>query len=192
MDVQIRGKGVVISDALREYAERRINKLNKHFNNLHSATVVQSIQGQTHGVEVQLEGDGVKVRCEERGSDLYAALDRVSDKLERQLQKFKGRCHKNASTHAHHAHHHHHHYGHHGEVVSLRNAPLIEEEEEPITGRIVRHKRFEIKPLAPGEAVLQMELLSHDFFVFQNAQSGEVNVLYRRDDGNYGILEPAH
>ncbi|MES2465469.1 MAG: sigma 54 modulation/S30EA ribosomal C-terminal domain-containing protein, partial [Armatimonadota bacterium] len=63
-------------------------------------------------------------------------------------------------------------------------------EEEPETGRIVRHKRFGIKPLSPGDAVDEMELLSHNFFVFENSQSGEVNVLYRREDGNYGILEP--
>lgn len=189
MEVQVRGKGVVITDALREYANRKINKLNKHFNNLHSATVVQSIQGQTHRVEVQLEGDGVKVRCEKQGDDLYAAMDCVVDKVERQLQKFKGRCHRNGTNNAHHANHHHHHYGHHGEVVSPRTAP-IEEDAEPVTGRIVRYKRFGIKPLDPGEAVMQMELLSHDFFVFENARTGDVNVLYRREDGNYGILEP--
>ncbi|MDX1935305.1 MAG: ribosome-associated translation inhibitor RaiA [Capsulimonadales bacterium] len=189
MEVQVRGKGVVVTDALREYAERKVNKLNKHYQNLHGATMVQSIQGQTHRVEVQLEADGVKVRCEDRGNDLYAAVDRVVDKLERQLAKFKGRSHRNGHTNAHHAGHHHHHYGHHGEVVSPRTA-TIEEEAEPVTGRIVRHKRFNIKPLSPSEAVLQMELLSHDFFVFENAQSGEVNVLYRREDGNYGILEP--
>jgi putative sigma-54 modulation protein len=189
MEVQVRGKGVVVTEALRDYADRKVNKLNKHFQNLHSAAVVQSIQGQTHRVEVQLEGDGVKVRCEDSGNDLYTAVDRVVDKLERQLQKFKGRSHRNGFNNAHHANHHHHHYGHHGEVVSPRTA-VVEEEVEPVTGRIVRHKRFNIKPLAPPEAVMQMELLSHDFFVFENAESGEVNVLYRREDGNYGILEP--
>lgn len=188
MEVQVRGKGVVVTEALRDYADRKVNKLNKHFQKLHTAAIVQSIEGQTHRVEVQLEGDGVKVRCEDRGTDLYAAMDRVVDKLERQLQKFKGRSHRNCANNAHHANHHHHHYGHHGEVVSPRTA-VVEEDAEPITGRIVRHKRFNIKPLSPAEAVMQMELLSHNFFVFEN-ESGEVNVLYRREDGNYGILEP--
>jgi putative sigma-54 modulation protein len=183
MEVTVRGKGVVVTDGLRDYADRKVNKLNKHFHNLTGAIVTQTIQGQTHRVEVQLEGDGVKVRCEERGDDLYAAMDRVVHKLERQMQKYKGRAHKVA---------HHHHYGHHGEVVSPRTAPVTIEgtEEDPITGRIVRHKKFGIKPVAPGEAVEQMELLAHNFFVFENAQTGEVNVLYRREDGNYGILEP--
>ena len=188
MEVQVRGKGVVVTEALREYADRKVNRLGKHFANLHTATVTEYVEGQTHRVEVQLEGDGVKVRCEERGADMYAVVDRVVDKLERQMQKFKSRQ-------KHHGHHHaHHHYGKHGEPVSPRTAPVsidgVDDEDEPITGRIVKHKRFDIKPLSPGEAVQQMELLSHDFFVFANSQTNEVNILYRRTDGNYGLLEP--
>ena len=188
MQVHVRGKGVVVTDALREYADKRLRKLEKHFQNLHTATVTESVQGREHRVEVMLEGDGARVRSEERGNDLYAAIDRVSDKLERQMRKFKDKaganCHvgKNA----------HHHYGKHGEVASLKDAAFDDElpPDEPVTGRIVRHKRFEIKPVSPLEAVDQMELLSHNFFVFENADTGEVNVLYRREDGNYGILEP--
>lgn len=191
MQVLVRGKGVVVTDALREYADRKVNKLNNHFHNLTGATMTQIIQGQTQKVEVQLEcADGMRIRCEERGDDLYVAIDRVVDKLERQMQKVKNRQHRNG----HNGTHHHHHYGHHGEVVSPRTAPVEIDglEPDPVTGRIVRHKKFGIKPLAPGEAVDQMELLSHDFFVFENAQTGYVNVLYRREDGNYGILEPEH
>jgi putative sigma-54 modulation protein len=182
MDVQVRGKGVVVTEALRQHADRKVNKLTKHFHNLTGAMVTQTIQGKMHRVEVQLEGDGVKVRCEDRGDDLYAAMDRVVDKLERQMQKYKNRSGRAG----------HHHYGAHGEVASPRTAPVELEglEADPITGRIVRHKNFAIKPLHPTDAVDEMELLSHSFFVFENAESGEVNVLYRREDGNYGILEP--
>lgn len=188
MQVQVRGKGMVVTDALKEYANKRLHKLEKHFQSLHSATVTETVQGREHRVEVLLDGDGVKVRCEERGSDLYAAVDRVTDKLERQMRKFKDKagenCHvgKNA----------HHHYGKHGEVASLKEVAVIDDTlpDEPVTGRIIRHKRFAIKPVSPPEAVEQMELLSHDFFVFENSDTGEVNVLYRRGDGNYGILEP--
>ena len=180
MEVQVRGKGVVITEGLRGYAEKRLQKLTNHFHNLNHATVTQTIQGQMHKVEVLLDGDGVKVRCEERGDDLYAAIDRISVKLERQLQKYKGRD----------KHKSHHHYGHHGEIVSPRTAPLDEEPEEAVTGQIVRTKTFAIKPVSPEEAVEEMELLAHDFFVFENAETGKVNVLYRRDDKNYGILEP--
>ncbi len=185
MQVQVRGKGVVVTDALREYADRKVNKLTKHFATLSGATVTQTIQGKQHRVEVQLEGDGITLRCEERGDDLYASIDKVVDKLERQMQKYKSRSsHRNG---------HGHHFGHHGEQVSPRTAPVtidgLEDDPAP-TGQIVRSKTFEIKPISPDEAVEQMELLSHAFFVFENANSGAVNVLYRREDGNYGILEP--
>ena len=182
MNVQVRGKGVEVTDGLRQYAERKVNRLTRHFHSLTGAVVTQTIQGTMHRVEVQLDGDGLTVRCEERGDDLYAAMDRVVDKLERQMQKHKTRSLKTA----------HHHYGHHGEVASLKDVAVEIEglEADPVTGRIVRHKSFAIKPVSPSEAVEQMELLSHSFFVFENAQSGEVNVLYRRTDGNYGILEP--
>lgn len=190
MEVQVRGKGVAVTEALREYADRKVHKLTKHFHNLRAATITQIVQGKSQKVEVMIDCDGLMVRCEERGDDLYAAMDRVVDKLERKLQKCKTRNGHNGH-HNNHLHAHHHHYGHHGEVVSLRTAPFEDGlEEDPVQGRIVRHKRFEIKPLPTGEAVQQMELLSHDFFVFENAETGEVNVLYRRDDGNYGILEP--
>lgn len=178
MDVQVRGKGVVVTDALREYADRKVNKLTNHFQNLTTAHVTQTVQGKTHRVEVQLEGDGITLRGEDRGDDLYAAIDRVVDKLERQMRKYKDR-HRWNHTRAHHEH----------DTPRTMNGP----EEEPDageTGRIVRQKRFAIKPVSPLEAVAQMELLSHDFFVFENAETGQVNVLYRRDDGNYGLLEP--
>ena len=190
MQVQVRGKGVVVTDALRDYAQRKVNKLTNHFSNLNAAMVTESIQGKQHRVEVQLEGDGITLRGEDHGEDMYAAIDRVVDKLERRMRKFTARSAASRNGHG----HHHHHYGHKGEVVSPRTAPVEvtgeDFEEEPETGRIVRHKRFAIKPIHPGEAVDQMELLSHDFFVFENAETGQVNVLYRREDGNYGILEP--
>ena len=179
MKVQVHGKGVVVTEALKEYADRKVNKLTKHFAQLNSATVTEAIQGKQHRVEVQLSGDGITLRGEEHGEDMYAAIDRVVDKLERQMQKYKGR-HKNG-----------HHNGHHGDYPSPRLVPVDDGAgEEAPTGRIVRRKRFAIKPIAPNEAVAQMELLNHDFFVFENAETGEVNVLYRREDDNYGLLEP--
>ena len=178
MDVQVRGKGVVVTDAMRDYAVKKVGKLTHHFGKLNTAIVTQTVQGKTHRVEVQLDGDGITLRGEDRGDDLYAAIDRVSDKLERQMQKYKDR-HRAFKHGAHHAH------------DTPRHMPTtLESAEEPMVGQIVRSKRFGIKPVAPEEAVAQMELLSHDFFVFENADSGEVNVLYRREDGNYGLLEP--
>ena len=178
MQVQVRGKGIEVTDALRSYADRKVNKLTKHFHNLNGAMVTQTVQGKMHRVEVQLDGDGITLRGEDRGDDLYAAIDRVVDKLERQMQKYKDR-----SRRLHVRYHHEH--------DTLRVTDAADGvADEPVLGRIVRQKRFAIKPVAPEEALAQMELLSHDFFVFENAETGQVNVLYRREDGNYGLLEP--
>jgi putative sigma-54 modulation protein len=179
MDVQVRGKGIVVTEAMRDYAIKKVNKLTKHFGSLSGATVTQTVQGKSHRVEVQLDGDGITLRGEDRGDDIYAAIDRVSDKLERQMQKYKDR-HRAFKQGQHHAH------------DTPRTMPVVDDAEEAdeVVGRIVRTKRFGIKPISPDEAVAQMELLSHDFFVFENADTGKVNVLYRREDGNYGLLEP--
>ena len=179
MDIQVRGKGIEVTDALRDHATRKVERLTNHFHDLRSAQVVESVQGKTHRVEVQLEGDGITVRGEDRGDDLYSAIDRVVDKLERQMRKYKDRN-RRAGNRAHHDH----------DSVRTLAVDSGAEEDVPETGRIVRQKRFAIKPVSPQEAVAQMELLSHDFYVFENSESGDVNVLYRRGDGNYGLLEP--
>src|ERR671933_1885002 len=111
MKVQVHGKGVAVTDALREYADRKVNKLTKHFAQLNSASVTETIQGKQHRVEVQLDGDGITLRGEEHGEDMYAAIDRVVDKLERQMQKYKGRHYAKNSPH----HHHHGHGAHEGQ-----------------------------------------------------------------------------
>ena len=178
MQVQVRGKGVVITDALRDYASKKVNKLSKHFSALQAATVTQSISGKEHRVEVQLDGDGILLRGEDRAEDMYVAIDRVVDKLERRMSKYKDR-------------HKWHHRGAHHDHDSPRHMPVgVEDEREDDDGKVLRRKRFAIKPLSEQEAVAQMELLSHDFFVFENADTNQVSVLYRRADGNYGILEP--
>lgn len=178
MEILVRGKGVVVTDAMREYAVRKVGRLVEHFERINSAHVLESIEGKTQKVEVQLDGDGILLRGEDRGDDLYAAVDRVVDKLERQLRKYKDRT-RRSNPRGNHDH------------DSIRTLGQDDRSDEvATTGRIVRSKRFPIKPVSPSEAVAQMELLSHDFYVFENAETGEVNVLYRRDDGNYGLLEP--
>ncbi len=181
MQVQVRGKGVVITDALRDYADKKVNKLSKHFATLQTATVIQSIQNKQHRVEVQLEGDGILLRGEDRAEDMYIAIDHVVDKLERRMSKYKERhkWHQRGSHHGHDTPRH---------MPTDTNTAADEEDEDD--GQVLRRKRFAIKPLSEQEAVAQMELLSHDFFVFENADTGQVSVLYRRADRNYGILEP--
>ncbi len=147
-------------------------------------------QRNQHIVEVMLEGDGVLLRGEDRADDMYAAVDIVLDKLEQRVKKFKGKLYGRS-----------HHQGP-REKQQLRERTLLEAEaaedvgvgdsgsEEDYEPTIARVKRFTAKPMAPEEAARQMELLHHDFFVFVNSESSEVSVVYRRKQGDYGLLVP--
>ncbi|MBI3912227.1 MAG: ribosome-associated translation inhibitor RaiA [Armatimonadetes bacterium] len=176
MRVTISGKNIQVTDAVKAYAEQKLQRLTRYFNNIREAHVTQSIQRNWHIVEVQLEGDGVFLRGEERTPDMFTSIDAVVDKLERQIKRFKGRLLQRPREQA--------------EAAALAEA---EEEippgEEELSPAIVRTKRFPIKPMSPEEAALQMELLGHDFFAFLNADSQMFSLLYRRRDGNYGLLE---
>lgn len=180
MLVTVKGKNVEVSDAMKSYAEKKIQKLEKYFKEIKEAQVMQSVQRNWHIVEVQLEGDGVLLRGEERSDDMYASIDQVVEKLERRVQRFKGKL-----------------YGktiHQGpkerEAQRAQIATEAETADEEPLPTIVRTKRFPIKPMAPDEAAHQMELLHHDFFVFLNQENEEVAVVYKRKDGNYGLMEP--
>jgi len=187
MLVTVKGKNVEVTDALRRYAEKKVQKLEKYFKDIKEAQVTQSVQRNWHTVEVQLEGDGVLLRGEERSDNMYASIDQVVEKLEKQVKKFKGKVYGKA-----------HETGpkekeHLKERIIAETAAIEaeeEEEEEEALPKIVRMKRFQLKPMTPEQAAHQMELLHHDFFVFQNEETEEVNVVYRRKDGNYGLIEP--
>ncbi len=180
MRVTVKGKNIEVTDALQRYAEKKVEKLGKYFENLKSAVVTQSTQRNWHIVEITLEGDGILLRGEERSDNMYASIDQVVEKLESQIKRFKGklidRSHEVPAR----------------ATIPEFGAEEVEEtsSEEPETPSIVRVKRFGVRPMAPEEATLEMELLNHDFFVFVNAETDAVNVVYKRQDGNYGLLEP--
>ncbi|HOB21549.1 MAG: ribosome-associated translation inhibitor RaiA [Firmicutes bacterium] len=172
MQLTIKGRNIAITPALREHAEKKIGKLARFFD---SATpidgqVVLRIQGDEHVAEVTLHLDGLLLRGEEESSDMYASIDGVVDKLERQIHKYKTRINRKIR----------------GEKITLPSDKSPEQTKD----QVVRIKRFQSKPMPVEEAVMQMELLGHDFFVFRNADNYEVNVLYKRKDGRYGLLEP--
>jgi ribosome hibernation promoting factor len=182
MRVTVKGKNVHVTDTLKAYAEKKLQKLNKYFSNIKDAQVTQSIQRNWHIVEVQLEGDGVFLRGEERSADMYASIDAVVEKLERQVKRFKGKLMQHPRPVDEEAE---------AETELEEEATEAEEEEfEEGLPNIVKTKRFAIKPMTAEEAAMQMELINHDFFVFLNQETEEVNVLYRRKDGNYGLIEP--
>lgn len=185
MLVTVKGKNVEVTPALRDYAEKKLSRLSKYFGEIKEARVVQSVQRNQHIVEVMLEGDGVLLRGEERGADMYAAVDLVLEKLEHRVKKFKGKLHNRAHQQGPREKEHLK-----ERTVTEAQTPegvVPEEEYEPTIARV---KRFAAKPMAPEEAARQMELLHHDFFVFVNSESSEVSVVYRRKHGDYGLLVP--
>ena len=173
MKYQIRGKNTQVTAALKEYVEKRLGKLEKYFDNPPEAIVTLVVEKDTHRVEVTMPINGYILRGEEESMDMYSAIDLVVEKMEKQINRYKARFMKK------------------NKALSIKDIPtgLVETqtEEEP---RVVRTKKFAIKPMPLEEAIMQMNLLGHSFFVFSNAESEEVNVIYRRKDGNYGLIEP--
>jgi putative sigma-54 modulation protein len=183
LHVIVQGKHLNVTPALRTYAETKVARLTRYFDHVQDAQVVLSVQrhknlGKAQVVEVTLRGDGLVLRGEETSSDMYASIDLVVGKLKKQIEKYRSKFILKRRIDA-----------------SRRKASLISAAEaaqraSPREPRIVRTKRFAMKPMTSEDAVLQMELLGHDFFVFRNAATMEVNVVYRRKDGQYGVIEP--
>lgn len=176
MAIIVRGKNIDITPALKDYVEKRIGKVTKYFDHLGEITAVLTVQKGRHIVEVTVPVNGMLLRGEEATADMYTSIDLVIEKLERQIEKYKTRIARKFRTNG----------GFKGELVASR-APDDESTEEL---QVVKTKRFAVKPMAVEEALLQMNLIHHDFYVFTNADTEEVNVLYRRKDGNYGLIEP--
>ncbi len=187
MLVTVKGKNVEVTDALKRYAEKKVQKLEKYFKDIKEAQVIQSVQRNWHIVEVQLEGDGILLRGEERTDDMYASIDLVVEKLERRVQRFKGKLYGKATIKGPRER------AAERDLTTAAAAGMESLEEEPVEDTaptIVRMKRFAFKPMTPEDAATQMELLHHDFFVFLNSTTESINVVYRRKDGNYGLIEP--
>lgn len=178
MHMTMTTRNVENTEALKRYAEEKIGRLQKFVDQITSAHIILSIQKHRQIAEVTLHVRELTIRGEETSDNLYSAIDLVADKLERQILRYKEKI-----------------VGHSGRgAARLRSREeTLSEETESLsddTARIVRTKQFAMKPLAPDEAAIQMTLLGHTFFVFRNAQTQEVNVLYRRHDGDYGLIEP--
>jgi putative sigma-54 modulation protein len=170
----ISGKNFEVTDALRDRVIKKVGKLDKFFNPDTEAHVTMSIERNRHIFEITIPFNGVIIRAEVSNDDMYAAVDKATDILEGQIRKNKTRLEKKLRENA---------------FLADDFKPLEEAEEEH-EFKVVRSKRFAIKPMTVEEAILQMNLLGHEFFVFSNAESKEVNVVYRRKDANYGLIEP--
>lgn len=172
MRIYVRGKNIEVTPAIRGYVEKRLGKLGKFEQHFGAVQVTLLVEKDSHRVEVTIPIDGMILRGEETTGDMYASVDLVVDKLEKQMEKYKGKLRRRRVM----------------ASDQFAEDALPESGEEEFL--IVRTKRFALKPMAPEEAVMQMNLLGHSFFVFANAEDQQVNVVYKRKDGNYGLIEP--
>ena len=170
MNINIRGDKLEITDSIKQYVKEKLARLNRYFDDVSKidAHVLVRVRNNEQIIEVTIPTGKYTLRAEEKDADLYAAIDSVIDVLERQIRKNKTKLSKHT-------------------VVEFAYQS-IEEPEEVIESSIVKRKNIESKPMSEEEAILQMELLGHDFFVFKNIDEECISVLYKRKDGNFGII----
>jgi putative sigma-54 modulation protein len=174
--LQVKGRNVTVSDSLKDYALEKLAKLEKHLNETARLELELQVEknpsiADNQVAEATIWTKGPVLRARESSHDMRASIDLLVEKLERQARRYRDKRRRGP-----------------GRVTSqLDSRPVVPDSEEP---RIVKTKQFPVKPMTPEEAVLQLELVGHDFFVFQNAETYDVNVVYRRRDGNYGLIEP--
>lgn len=184
LEFNIRGENIEVTPAIREHIERKVEKIERYFTDGANATAMVNLKSYNHSqikAEVTIPMKNLTLRAEERHEDLYAAIDLIVSKLERQIRKYKTKVNRKFRERD-------------GMGLAFATAENdtraqneIEEEEEDLT--IVRTKQFDLKPMDEEEAVLQMNMLGHNFFVFTDAESNETNIVYKRKDGSYGLIE---
>src|SRR5437773_10037560 len=182
MRLHVKGKNLEVSESIRSYAEEKLGKLGRKLADPTQVELELSLErnpsiAAKHVAEATIWTKGPTLRAREASPDMKASIDQLVDKLERQVTRYRqkrqrGRTRDNGAA-------------------PVADAPLVAPESEPESeSPIAKTKQFPVKPMSPEEAVLQLELVGHDFFVFENAETGEVNVVYRRRDGDYGLIEP--
>ncbi len=167
------------SDALKSYAEEKLERVKKYIDEPIVAQVYLTVEKIRHIVEITLNARGITIKASEATNDMYAAIDAVVDKMERQLRRYKERLkdHKPSADNR----------SRQGQKTIV-TAESVEQQQEPV---VIRSEPISIKPMSVDEAVMQMDLMHKDFLVFTDASTEGINVIYRRKDGNYGLIEPA-
>ena len=173
MKIIISGKNIEITEGLKTAVQDKIGKLDKYFSEDTVAKVILSVEKERQKIEVTIPMKGSIIRSEQVSNDMYVSIDLVKEILERQLKKYKKKLTDKKQN-----------------ALSFSQAFMEKDEEEDEEIKIVRTKRFDIKPMYPEDACIQMELLGHDFFVFCNAETDQVNVVYKRKGNSYGLIEP--
>ena len=180
MDVTIRGRNVEVTPRVQDYVEKKVGKLDRYLPTISEAHMELAAEKTRSAQDSQvaqltIRSRGSILRVEERHQDIFAAIDAVLDKMNRKIGRYKGKRQDRSRASA--------------EEIAGEELPIELPAEEP-AGQIVRIKNFRMVSINPEEAIEQMELLRHDFYVFFNADVGQINVLYRRKDGNYGLIQP--
>lgn len=188
MELIVHGRNVEVTDWIQQYVEKKVGKLERFLSQVrdaraeltHSATRASA---DRYTAQITIWTNGQILRAEESTSDIFASIDAAVDKLSRQIKRFKGRRYESKRRAA---------------ATNVIAAELVEEateetaaEEETAQGHIIRRKEFVLQPMNEEEALEQMELLGHDFFVYLNPDTNAANIIYRRKDGNYGLLQPS-
>ena len=181
LNFNIRGENIEVTPAIRDYVENKIEKVERYFNddiNANANVNLKVYNDKQSKVEVTIPMKNLTLRAEERHGDMYAAVDLIVDKLERQIRKHKTKVNRKFRERE-------------GAGLYFANVaqaePVVEAAEEEYT--IVRTKQFDLKPMDQEEAILQMNMLGHDFYVFTDADSDQTNIVYKRKDGKYGLIE---
>ena len=174
MNFMISGKNIEITDGLRDAVEEKLGKLERYFTPDTKIIATLSVEKDRQKIEVTIPVKGSIIRSEQVSNDMYVSIDLVEEVIERQLRRYKKKLIDKQQ-----------------EAANFQQEFIdrdFEQEENEI--KIIRTKKFDIKPMYPEDACVQMELLGHNFFVFRNAETGETNVVYRRKGGTYGLIEP--
>ena len=175
MRITITGRNIELTPGIKEAVEDKLGKLEKYFKPETDVNVTLSVEKERQKIEVTIPTKGHTIRAEEVSNDMYVSIDLVEETLERQLIKYRTKIISKKMNAA-------------ANFKAEYLEEQIEEDDEEI--KIVRSKRYDLKPMYPEDACIQMELLGHDFFVFVNAETDEVNVVYKRKANTYGIIEP--
>lgn len=181
MKFNIRGENIEITPALREYVEKKVSRLDRYFEAELTSDVYVTLKvtRDQHSVEVTIPMPKLLLRAEETSLDMYASIDLVVEKLERQIRKHKTKVNRKFKS-----------EGSIKQMFAESSSERVQVLDEQDDFEIVRTKRFNLKPMDVEEAVLQMDLLGHSFFVFNDADEDKVSVVYKRKDGRYGLIQP--
>ena len=173
MRIKITGRNIELTDGIKDAVEDKLNKLEKYFTPDTDVYVTLSVEKERQKVEVTIPMKGNYIRSEQVSNDMYVSIDLVEEVIERQLRKYKNKLVDKQQA-----------------AANFQKAYLDKDYEEDEEVKIIRTKKFGIKPMYPEDACVQMELLGHNFFVFYNAETDQVNVVYKRKGNTYGLIEP--